>query len=86
MQRTDGLIGTRYFRREEAANYITQTFGFPVSRAWLAKLASVGGGPIFRKAGRVPLYAQEDLDSWARARLSEPFRASGIPATAEAEE
>jgi hypothetical protein len=71
----------RYFRREDAAAYLTETFGFPVSRAWMAKLASQGGGPVFRKAGRVPLYAKEDLDAWATARLSEPFRASGVPAT-----
>jgi hypothetical protein len=69
-----------YFRREDAAAYLTATFGFPVSKAWLAKLASTGGGPVFRKAGRVPLYSKSDLDYWAQARLSEPFRASGIPA------
>lgn len=76
---SDSSQGQRFYRREQAATYVTENFGFPVSRAWLAKLASTGGGPIFRKAGRVPLYAQEDLDAWAVARLSEPFRASGIP-------
>ena len=70
----------RMFRREDAAFYLTATYGFPCSKAWLAKLASVGGGPVFRKAGRVPIYSQSDLDAWAQARLSEPFRASGIPA------
>ncbi|TPL00492.1 hypothetical protein FJ938_22335 [Mesorhizobium sp. B2-4-14] len=72
----------RRFRRDAAAAYIMATYGFPCSKAWLAKLASVGGGPVFRKAGRVPIYSQSDLDAWAQARLSEPFRASGIPASA----
>lgn len=76
----------RFLRRNDAASYLTETYGFPCSRAWLAKLASVGGGPVFRKAGRVPIYSQSDLDAWATARLSEPFRASGIPATANAGE
>lgn len=83
---SDPTTIARYFRREDAASYLTDTFGFPVSRAWLAKLASTGGGPIFRKAGRVPLYARDDLDTWATARLSEPFRASGIPATSAVDE
>lgn len=86
MQEDQSRGSPGYFRRKEAASYLTQTFGFPVSRAWLASMASTGGGPIYRKAGRVPLYTQEDLDAWAKARLSGPFRASGIPATAEAEE
>lgn len=73
----------RFFARADAASYLTRTYGFPCSRAWLAKLAVTGGGPIFRKAGRVPLYARADLDLWAQARLSEPFRASGVPATAD---
>lgn len=68
-----------YFRREEAAQYITETFGFSCSKAWLAKLASIGGGPVFRKAGRVPLYTKKDLDIWAKARLSGPMRASNVP-------
>jgi hypothetical protein len=34
-------------------------------------MGRVGGGPKFRKAGRVPLYDPEDLDDWARSKLSE---------------
>lgn len=59
----------RSFRRKDAAAYIRESFGFPCSPAWLAKLAVVGGGPCFRKAGRYPLYSQEDLDEWAESRL-----------------
>lgn len=70
----------KYLRRNEAALYIVDTWGFPCSRQWLAKLATVGGGPVFYKAGRYPVYATSDLDAWAKARLSEPMRATGIPA------
>lgn len=74
-----------YMRRADAASYLTDTYGFPCSKAWLAKLASTGGGPVYRKAGRVPIYSQSDLDAWGEARLSAPFRASGIPAVADSE-
>lgn len=56
-------------RRHDAAAYIRTTYGMPCSPPWLAKLAVVGGGPSFHKAGRTPLYAVEDLDAWALARL-----------------
>jgi hypothetical protein len=35
-------------------------------------LGSVGGGPIFRKAGKWPLYIEADLDAWALSRISGP--------------
>src|SRR5436853_20513 len=41
--------GKRFLRRTEAATYVTDRYGFPCSRQWLAKLAVVGGGPVFRK-------------------------------------
>lgn len=59
----------RYFRRSEAADYISVVYGFPCSRQWLAKLAVIGGGPVFRKAGRYPIYDPADLDQWAGARI-----------------
>lgn len=65
----------RFLRRADAAAYVCQTYGFPCSRQWLAKLAVIGGGPIFRKAGRFPIYKRIDLDQWAQARIG-PARAS----------
>ena len=56
-------------RRVEAAAYIRNTYGMPCSPRWLAKLAVVGGGPPFHKAGPTPLYPQEGLDAWAAERL-----------------
>jgi hypothetical protein len=42
----------------------------------LAKLACVGGGPEFRKWGRVPLYEIAALDAWCDAKLSKPVRST----------
>jgi hypothetical protein len=61
--------GKRYLRRADAAAYVTDHYGFPCSRQWLAKLAVLGGGPVFRKAGRYPIYSPDDLDRWAQARI-----------------
>jgi hypothetical protein len=67
----------RYFlRRSDAATYITEQYGFPCSRQWLAKLAVVGGGPAFRKAGRYPVYEPSELDRWAEARIGPPQRST----------
>jgi hypothetical protein len=63
----------QFLRRSDAATYITERYGFPCSRQWLAKLAVIGGGPVFRKAGRYPVYEPNDIGSrsglsrWARA-------------------
>ena len=46
--------------------------GLALLSSWLAKLAVVGGGPIFRKAGRFPIYTDVDLDTWAQGRISAP--------------
>ncbi|MHB2166477.1 hypothetical protein [Alsobacter sp. R-9] len=68
--------GARYLTRADAAEYIRNSYGFPCSRQWLAKLAVIGGGPVFRKAGRTPLYAPADLDAWALARIGAPQRST----------
>jgi hypothetical protein len=60
---------SRPLRRTEAAVYVSTRF-FPCSPKTLAKLCVVGGGPQYRKAGRVPLYETADLDRWAQAKLS----------------
>jgi hypothetical protein len=70
----------RYFRRAEAAHYVRETWGMPCSSKWLAKLAVVGGGPIYRKAGRFPLYTADDLDYWAESRLGAARRSTSVEA------
>lgn len=71
---------TKYLRRADAAHYVVDTWGIPCSTRWLAKLAVVGGGPVFRKAGRFPIYDPADLDAWAETRISAPRRSTSVPA------
>jgi hypothetical protein len=68
--------GKRFLRRSEAAKYVAHRYGFPCSRQWLAKLAVIGGGPVFRKAGRYPVYEPSELDRWAEARIGPPQRST----------
>ncbi len=69
-------ISPVYLRRDKAAQHVRETWGLPCSPRWLAKLAVVGGGPIFRKAGRTPIYAPADLDAWAQARVGAPQKST----------
>lgn len=63
-----------FLRRQPAGEYLRETYGFGSHRT-LAKLASVGGGPPFRKAGpRIVLYERTELDEWALSRVSAPIR------------
>ena len=70
----------RYLRRADAARHIREHWGIPCSTKWLAKLAVTGGGPIFRKAGRFPIYSPADLDMWAEGRIGEPRRSTSVAA------
>jgi hypothetical protein len=56
-------------RRWEAAEYLEIRHGLRIAPATLAKLASIGGGPAFNHAGRIPLYPTGELDQWAKNRL-----------------
>jgi hypothetical protein len=61
----------RYMRRNEAAEYLKDRFGFCTTRS-LAKLACLGGGPAFRRIGRLPVYTRSDLDAWAQSKITAP--------------
>ena len=61
----------QYLRRRAAGEYLKSKYGF-CSEKTLAKLACIGGGPIFRKAANAAIYAPEDLDVWAIAKISKP--------------
>jgi hypothetical protein len=67
---------SRYMRRADAARYIRETYGIPCVPTTLAKYACIGNGPVFRKAGKFPLYSRDDLDAWARSRLGEPVQST----------
>ncbi len=59
-------------RRTEAAQALTEA-GYRTAPGTLATKAVRGGGPPFRKYGRVPLYTWGELLAWAEAQLSEPM-------------
>jgi hypothetical protein len=60
-----------YLRRNQAAAYVSRHY-FPASAKTLAKWAVIGGGPPYRKAGRIPIYEPADLDTWAKNKISRP--------------
>ena len=62
-------ITIRRLRRRESAQFLTES-GYPLAATTLAKLACIGGGPVFDSFGKIPLYEPEDLLKWARARSS----------------
>jgi len=63
-------------RRPSAAQYLRDRWGIACSTGTLANLAVSGAGPVYRLAGRFPVYAVQDLDEWAQQRLSEPRRST----------
>jgi hypothetical protein len=68
-------LGNRPLTRREAAQWLTER-GFRTAEASLAKAATVGGGPTYRKFGRRPLYDVEDLEAYVASRLSQPRRST----------
>ena len=69
----------KYLRRTTAAKYVRDTWGLPCSPKWLAKLAVTGGGPVFYKSGRYPLYRIDDLNSWANSRIAGRWQSTSVP-------
>jgi hypothetical protein len=58
-----------YLRRKAASEYCTAR-GLPVAPATLAKYATLGGGPEFRKFSRFPVYEPAALDRWIESKLT----------------
>ena len=63
---------TRYRDRREAADYLTEERGLKTSWRTLQKLATVGGGPVYRIFGNRAVYTEPDLDVWADEKLTAP--------------
>lgn len=64
-----------YLSRKEASTFLA-ALGLFIAPSTLAKLASVGGGPVFRRFGRQVKYLPRDLVSWAEGRLSGPVKST----------
>jgi hypothetical protein len=60
----------RFLRRAAAGQYLKSRYGFGAARM-LAKLAVVGNGPPFHKAGAVVLYQPQAPDTWAMGKIGE---------------
>jgi len=58
----------KYLTRKEAAAYLRK-HGLACGHLRLSHLAMTGEGPQFRYWGRFPIYTEDDLDAWIRARL-----------------
>jgi hypothetical protein len=65
-----------FLNRVAAAGYLTAR-GLKTSPKTLAKLACIGGGPIYQKYGRQVLYRPERLDEYAASRISGERRNTG---------
>jgi hypothetical protein len=70
------MSNSRLLRRKEASRYLKETWGVERAPSTLAKIAVIGGGPIFRRVGRIPLYSTDDLDSWVGSMLSAPLHST----------
>ncbi|WP_036285631.1 hypothetical protein [Methylocystis sp. ATCC 49242] len=66
------MVTQQFLRRKQAGEYLKSKYGFG-SEKTLAKLATVGGGPLFRRAGKAVLYEVESLDIWALRKISAPM-------------
>lgn len=66
----------RLLRRKAASAYLYKIHGLERAPSTLAKLAVIGGGPVFRRVNRVPLYSTDDLDKWVASKLSGPMRST----------
>ncbi|MGZ9109156.1 MAG: hypothetical protein ACXW4B_10100 [Micavibrio sp.] len=79
------LTGEVPLTRKEAELYLLQKYGRAgaVTHKTLAKLATVGGGPVFQRFGRRIGYFPTALDEWVASRASNPMRSTsdhgGVP-------
>ncbi len=64
-----------YLTRIEAAEYLS-AMGAVISKNTLQKLATVGGGPIYRRFGNKALYVRSDLDNWLAEKMGAPRRST----------
>jgi hypothetical protein len=65
----------QFLRRREAGEYLKSRYGFCSPKS-LGKLATLGGGPEYHKAGPAVVYAVPKLDEWALAQLSGPCQST----------
>lgn len=74
--RLQELLSKPKLRRAEARDYLKLKHGVDVALKSLEKYATVGGGPMFYRFGRIPLYDHSHLDDWAASRMGKPMRST----------
>ena len=71
------MIATpKFVERAAAATYVRETWGIRCATQTLAKLAVIGGGPEFHKAGRNAMYSHASLDAWANQKLGKAIKST----------
>jgi hypothetical protein len=68
-------LSDRHYRGQEAAEFCTSR-GLTITAATLAKFRCIGGGPVFQKWSRFPVYSEEALETWIKQRLGKPVRST----------
>jgi hypothetical protein len=75
MQPTDHFGDCCGLRRAEANRYPKVNVEYRKRDSDAGKASSSAGGPRFEHAGRIPLYHEDELDTWAQFILS-PLKSS----------
>jgi hypothetical protein len=76
------IVPERRRDTRQAAAFLTE-IGFRTAPTTLNKLRCIGGGPEFELFGRRPLYREQSLLEWVRARTT-PSRRSTSDTASEA--
>jgi hypothetical protein len=66
----------KLLRRRAASEYLRERWAIRASEQTLAKYAVQGCGPEFQRYLRDVVYTVQNLDEWARTRLSKPLRST----------
>lgn len=61
----------QFLSREEAAKYLSER-GLKTAKGTLQKWVTTGGGPAYRRFGKRAVYTIDDLNAWAKRKLSAP--------------
>jgi hypothetical protein len=72
---TDTTETQRRLEQDEASKFLTDR-GYRTAPATLNKLRHTGGGPVYEKFGRRPLYTEEALLDWIEECTSKPRRST----------
>ena len=63
------MTDDKFLTPEEASTFL-QELGCPRAPSTLAKLRVIGGGPVFQKWGRKPVYTSRRLREFADRQIS----------------